>query len=473
MDLTNNKPPQDIQIERMVLCSILNDKYAQNASFGLIKNADIFYLPAHRIIYENIRSLYEQSLPISTKLLFVELKKKGIADSVGGAQFITDLGYAGVLNEKIETYILVLKEYWIKRRLIDISIKNYQNAVSDTVDVFELLDESSKSMDGILEELNGESSQTMAQISARCLAETQEAMNNGGVSGISTGLADWDKQLGGLKPNNLIVIAARPGMGKSALALSLMKNTMLQGKKSLFFSLEMADTQLVHRLISSESGVSYSRAIDGKVSEKELTKMSDSVGVFCNDLIEIVVVSGINAQQIKAKAKSVKALKGLDVIIIDYLQLIVTPQKKGRQERNLNVDIGDITTGLKLLAKELNIPIILLAQLNRDVEKRADKRPQLSDLRDSGSIEQDADIVIFQLRPEYYGIKNLEDGTSTENLMINIVAKNRGGGVGDIKNYCHMATNRIEDFGYIENTQIELPETNPNAFNWGERPVIF
>lgn len=466
--MQNNKPPQDIQIERAVLCSIINDKYAQSASFGLIKNSSIFYVNANRIIYENLKAIFDQGLPISTKLLFVELKKNGLVESVGGVQFITDLSYAGVLNEKIEHHILILKELWIRRELIDSAIKNYQNAVDETKDVFELLEDNQKQLSKIGSELNRNKAKTMVEILKSCLAETQEAMNNGGLAGISTGWGEWDKKIGGLKGNNLIVIAARPAMGKSALALALMKNVMLQQKRCLYFSLEMSNSQIGQRLISSESGVSYSRAIDGRISVEEMEKMANSIGRICNDFIEIVETSSIKLTEIRSSSYSLKALKGLDLIVIDYLQLIDTGKPSGTRDR----DLGILTGGLKSLAKELDIPIVLLAQLSRAVEGRSDKRPQLSDLRESGSIEQDADIVIFPLRPEYYNIPQLEDGTSTKDLMINIVAKNRGGAVGDIHNYCKIAFNKIEDINYVEN-QIELPETNPDAFNWGERPVNF
>jgi len=469
MNLTNNKPPQDIQIERSVLCSIINDKYAQSASFGLIKSSAIFYVNANRIIYEKLKDIFDQGLPISTKLLFVELKKSGLVESVGGVQFITDLAYVGVLNEKIEHYILHLKELWIRRTLIDIALKNYQSAIDETKDVFELLEENQKQLSTISSELNRNKAKTMVEILKGCLVETQEAMNNGGLAGISTGWGDWDKKIGGLKGNNLIVIAARPAMGKSALALALMKNVMLQQKRCLYFSLEMSNSQIGQRLISSESGVSYSRAIDGRISVDEMTKMANSIGRICNDYIEIVETSAIKLTEIRSSCYSLKALKGLDLIVIDYLQLIDTGKPSGTRDR----DLGILTGGLKSLAKELDIPIVLLAQLSRAVEGRSDKRPQLSDLRESGSIEQDADIVIFPLRPEYYGITQLDSGESTKDLMINIVAKNRGGAVGNIHNYCKIAFNKIEDINFVENNQTELPATNPDAFNWGERPINF
>ena len=469
MNLTNNKTPQDIQIERAVLCSIINDKYSQSASFSLIKSSSIFFVNANRVIYEKLKDIFDKGLPISTKLLFVELKKSGLVESVGGVQFITDLSYVGVLNEKIEHHILILKELWIRRELINSAIKNYQSAIDETKDVFELLEENQKQLSKISSELNRNKAKTMVEILKNCLSETQEAMNNGGLSGISTGWGEWDKKIGGLKGNNLIVIAARPAMGKSALALALMKNVMLQQKRCLYFSLEMSNSQIGQRLISSESGVSYSRAIDGRISVEEIGKMGNSISRICNDYIEIVETSSIKLTEIRSSSYSLKALKGLDLIVIDYLQLIDTGKTAGTRDR----DLGILTGGLKSLAKELDIPIVLLAQLSRAVEGRADKRPQLSDLRESGSIEQDADIVIFPLRPEYYGISQLENGESTKDLMINIVAKNRGGAVGDIHNFCKIAFNKIEDVGYVESSQTELPEVNPEAFNWGERPVNF
>lgn len=463
MNLTNSKPPQDIQIERAVLCSIINDKYAQTASFGLIKSSKIFFVNANRIIYEKLKDIFDQGLPISTKLLFVELKKSGLVESVGGVQFITDLSYAGVLNEKIEHHILILKELWIRRELIESAVKNYQNAIDETKDVFELLEESQKSLMDISSELNRSKSQSMVEILKNCLSESQSAMANGGLSGISTGWGEWDKKIGGLKENNLIIIAARPAMGKSALALALMKNVMLQQKRCQYFSLEMSNSQLGHRLISSESGVSYSRAIDGRISEEELIKMGNSIGRICNDYIEIVETSAIKMTEIRSSAYSMKALKGLDLIVIDYLQLIDSVQVKGQTRDR---ELGIITAGLKSLAKELRIPIVLLAQLSREVEKRSDKRPQLSDLRESGSIEQDADIVIFPLRPEYYGITQLENGESTKDLMINIVAKNRGGAVGDIHNYCKIAFNKVEDINYVESYQTEIAPKYENQHDF-------
>lgn len=461
MDLMN-KPPQDVQIERMVLSSIINEKMCQNVSFALIKTNDIFFLQKHIIIYDILRKLANENMAISVPLIFTELKKAGQIENIGGVQFLTDLSYEGSVGHEIDKYILILKEKWMRRILMQQAQKNYQSASDETMDVFELLETSQKQLNVIGSELSIKKSYTLQELLKESLAGIQNAMNAGGMSGIPTGWDEWNRTLGGWKGNTLIVIAARPGMGKTALALAIMARTIAQEKYVLFFSLEMSGMQLMHRMIATESNIQYSRLGNGRITPEEMAHVNGSVTSLATNYGMIDDTPAITITELRAKAIMQKTTKGLDMIIVDYMQLMSSHDKKNT---NREQAISHISASLKTLSKELDVPVIALAQLSREVEKRGGlKKPLLSDLRESGSIEQDADVVLFPWRPEYYKITELDDGSPSANVMITEVAKNRGGACGDLRNYCNMGLNKVEDIGYTEVSTIIHKPSNEHDF---------
>ena len=462
--LGNGKlPPQDVAVERLIISSILNEKYCQNAAFSLIKTSDIFFKEAHRLMFEELRNIFENDKPISTKYLFSELKKSGKLDSCGGIQYVTEIINEGTAGFSIDKYIKIIQEHWIRRNIISFSAGNITSGYDETVDVFDMIENVQKQLIKISAELSIRKSLTGRELVKESLNEIQEAMKSGGLRGLDTGWKDWNQKLGGWKGNNLIIIAGRPGMGKTALALAAMKNVILRNGKCLFFSLEMSPLSLMSRLIASESSISYSKMDNGRISEEELIQINNSVNRLITDNIEIDDTASISVAEIRSKSMIKKSVTGLELIIVDYLQLV--KGKGGNREQ----EIANITGMLKSLSKELNIPVIALAQLSRAVESRGgDKRPQLSDLRESGAIEQDADIVIFPYRPEYYGIKSLEDGSSASDLLISIVAKNRGGSTGEIYNYCKISTNTVLDQN-IHN-EYRLPDHVVGDYSSGKDP---
>lgn len=463
MDLMN-KPPQDVQIERMVLSSIINEKMCQNIAFALIKTSDIFFLQSHIIIFDVIKKLVGENMAISVPLIFTELKKNGKIDAIGGVQFLTDLSYNGSVGHEIDKYILILKEKWMRRILMEQSLKNYQQSANETIDVFELLELSQKQLNVIGSELSIKKSYTVQEILKDVLKDIQNAMNAGGLSGIPTGWNEWDRTLGGWKGNTLVVLAARPGMGKTAIALSIMSRVMAQRKHVLFFSLEMSCKQLVNRMVSTESNIQYSRLGNGRITPEEMAHINGSVDNLVTTFGIIDDTPAITISELRAKAVMQKNSVGLGMIIVDYMQLMKSHEKGANREQV----ISQISASLKTLSKELDVPVIALAQLSRDVEKRGGlKKPMLSDLRESGSIEQDADVVLFPWRPEYYKISSLDDGMPANNIIITEVAKNRGGACGDLMNYCNMGLNKVEDIGYIEiSTTISTPQKSLNEHDF-------
>ena len=464
-------PPQDIKIERMVLSAILRDKRCQNLAFSIIKNTDVFYVESHILIFEAIKNLFEDNKSISTQIVFIELKRLRHIERIGGIQYLTDLAVEGTDTDSIEMYIRILQEMWMRRVLLFASYQNIKNAVDESIDVFDLLESHQKDLLRINNELSIKKAQKGKDIVKKSLDEIQTAMNAGGLSGLPSTWSEWDNKLGGFKGNNLIVIAGRPGMGKTALVLAIMKNLVFQDKAGLFFSLEMSATQLMKRLISSEVTIPYSRIENGRIDESDLQKIHlKGVHRFITDNIEIDDTTAISIQELKAKATIKKQTSGLDFIIVDYLQLM--KGKGGNREQ----EISSLSAGLKNIAKELDIPVFALAQLSRAVESRADKRPNLADLRESGAIEQDADVVIFPFRPSYYGLNEPIDGMPAEFVIINIIAKNRGGGTFDLVNYCDIKCNQIEDRNFNQIKEISsrnysepLHENNPDNFNWGNK----
>jgi replicative DNA helicase len=471
MNIKQYNNPESIETEEAVLGAILLERLAQILAFGLIKSNAMFASNRHQAIFQACKNLFEENNPVDLITVVSELRRLGELGNVGGAHYITELTCKVSSSAHIESHIRILQELFVRRAIIYASEKNKALAVDDSTDPFVLLERWQRQLLAVTEELSSRKASTAREVLRDSLKNIADAINRGGISGIATGWTGFDKTLGGWKKGKLYIIAGRPGMGKSAMAVVISKNVSFIGKSVKLFSLEMTNGEIMARLISNVSGIPYNKLDNGRISNDDLFRANECVGSIANASLSLDDTPKLSVAELRAKCFMAKAEGQLDLIIIDYLQ-IMEGEGFNREQQ-----VANISSNLKALSKELDVPVIALAQLSRAVEGRGgDKKPQLSDLRESGSIEQDADIVIFPWRPEYYGIASIDlgDGSgeiSTHNLMINIVAKHRGGPCGSILNYCNIGLNRIEDYGYKE--QLSIPEINPESFDWNERPAEF
>ena len=430
LNLPDIKPPAVPEIEATVLGAMMIEKQAVPKALEML-NPDSFYLKSHRLIYEAMVSLFESGEPIDTVTLYEELKKRNHLDEVGGAVYLSKLSQNIPSAANIEYHAKIILEKQILRGLISSAHEIARSAYEGTMDAFDILDEAERKIFEITESHLSKSYQGMDR-AVRDAMEYIETIHSSTQQKFSvpTGFYELDEILGGFQRSDLIIIAARPSMGKTALALTLARNAAIDYKIPVgVFSLEMATMQLIIRMICAEARINAHLVRTGKLPHSEGPKLSRTVHKLTESPIYVDDSPAQTVLEIRAKARRLKAEKNVGMIIIDYLQLMQGPAKAESRER----EISHISRSLKSLAKELNIPVIALAQLNRAVETRSDKRPQLSDLRESGSIEQDADVVIFLNRPEIYKIEQFPDNTSTEGVCEIIVGKQRNGPTGEIK----------------------------------------
>jgi len=439
------RPPSAVDVERLVLGSMILD---QEAVPKVMENLqpECFFDKKNKLIFESMISLFEANEPIDTVSLYEELSKNGKIDSAGGPAYISKLAQDVSSAANVDYHSKVVLEKWILRKLISSSMEIATEAYSGNEDVFDLLDSAESRIFEITEAGLKESYKSMDR-AVREAIEHIEAIHSKNISSFSvpTGFFALDEILGGFQKSDLIIVAARPSMGKTAFALSAARNSGVDHNVPIaIFSLEMATIQLVTRLICAEARINAHSVRTGKFKAEDGPRISRTAHKLSQAPIYIDDSPGQTVLEIRAKARRLKAEKNIGLIIIDYLQLMSSSTRMDSRER----EISTISRSLKSLAKELNVPVIALSQLNRAVETRTDKRPQLSDLRESGSIEQDADVVIFLNRPEYYGITQFADGESTEGIAEIIVGKQRNGPTGDIR------LKFIKDFARFENLDI-------------------
>ncbi len=429
-DAAAKRPPSAVDVERIVLGAMMLDTEAVPKVIETLQ-PESFYDKKNQLIYEAMLSLFESNEPIDTVSLYEELNKNGKIDGAGGPAYISKLAQDVSSAANVEFHSKVILEKWILRKLISSSMDIATDAYSGTTDVFDLLDEAEAKIFEITEAGLKESYKSMDR-AVREAIEHIEAIHSKNISSFSvpTGFFGLDEMLGGFQKSDLIIVAARPSMGKTAFALSAARNSAVDHEVPIaIFSLEMATIQLVTRLICAEARIDAHSVRTGKFKAEDGPRISRTAHKLSKSPIYIDDSAGQTVLEIRAKARRLKAEKNIGLIIIDYLQLMSASSKLGSREQ----EISTISRSLKALAKELNVPVIALSQLNRAVESRTDKRPQLSDLRESGSIEQDADVVIFLNRPEYYGITQFSDGESTEGIAEVIIGKQRNGPVGDVR----------------------------------------
>lgn len=429
-------PPQAVDVERSVLGAMLIDKEAVSRVLEFL-NDDSFYSPIHRKYFKAMMALFEKDDPIDAVTLVEELRRQGDLNAAEDATYISELTMNVTTAANAEYHARIVLEKALLRSLIVASTEISSRAFTDSEDALDLLDEAEAKIFQISEKRLKKSFTPIK----RALQETFEVLQelhgkHSGITGAPTGFPDMDNMTGGLQNSDLIIVAGRPSQGKTAFALSVARNAALHPQKPVgvaIFSIEMSEQQLVIRLLSSEAKVNAHALRTGRLPDERWKNLSRVVGKLAEAKIFIDDTPGLGILELRAKARRLKAEHGIGLVIVDYLQLIQGPKSAESREREISM----ISRSLKALAKELNVPVVALSQLNRAVENRPDRRPLLADLRESGAIEQDADVVMFVHRPESYGITEIKDdelGTiPSEGIAEIIIGKQRNGPVGIVR----------------------------------------
>jgi replicative DNA helicase len=463
VNLSDGKiPPQAIDLEEAVLGAMLIDEKGVNEIIELL-SPEVFYKRSHQLIYESIERLFRESEPIDLLTVSADLKKNKNFEPAGGDFYLISLSQKVSSSAHIEFHSRIILQKYIQRKLITISNEIIQKSYNESTDVMDLLDEAESKLYDVAQGNIKTSTESAQNLVIRAKARIEEIAKQEGLSGVSTGFEKLDKLTSGWQPSDLVIIAARPGMGKTALALSMARNISVQQQIPVaFFSLEMSSVQLITRLISSETGLSSDKLRTGKLADHEWQQLNIKVSDLESSPLFIDDSPSLTIFELRAKARRLASSHGIKLIIIDYLQLmnIGSSNKAGNREQ----EISTISRNLKALAKELDIPVIALSQLSRAVETRGGtKRPILSDLRESGAIEQDADIVSFLYRPEYYGITEWDDDmkTPSEGQGEFIVAKHRNGALDSIKLKFIPNLGKFEDLGGFDSPFEFQSKLNP------------
>lgn len=416
--------PHNLVAEQSVLGSMFLSKYAlQKCVEGL--TSDQFYSDAHSKIFHVISELSENGSPIDLTTVTAELDKRKELKQIGGVEYLSEIASLVPTAANVDEYIKIVEEKAILRRLIDSAIEIETDGYQSTEDISDILDRAEKKILNVVKTRKGTEFRTIQDVLFKTQADLETlSQNRGDITGIATGFYDLDKVTSGLHPNELIIIAARPAMGKTAFALNLATNIAMNDKKTVaLFNMEMGAEQLATRMLSSVGQIELSKMISGRLEHNDWKRVNEAISRLADTKIFIDDTPGMTIAEIRAKCRRLaSSADGLDIVIIDYLQLISGGTKYAG---NRQQEIAEISRSLKTLAMELEIPVIALAQLSRGVEGRDDKRPILSDLRESGSIEQDADIVAFLYRDDYYNKDSAIDEYTSKSEFI--IGKHRNG----------------------------------------------
>ncbi|UTN04343.1 replicative DNA helicase [Flavobacterium bizetiae] len=428
-------PPQVLDLEEAVLGAMMIDKKGVDDVIDILQG-DAFYKEAHKYIFEAIVELFTETQPIDLLTVSTQLKKNGKLELAGGDFYLIQLTQKIASSAHIEFHSRIILQKFIQRSLIRISTEIIEASYDETADVFDLLDQAESKLYEVTQGNIKRSSETAQSLVLQAKKKIEEIAKQEGLSGVETGFHNLDKLTSGWQPSDLIIIAARPAMGKTAFVLSMARNIAIQyGHGVALFSLEMASVQLITRLISSETGLSSEKLRTGKLEPHEWEMLSTKVKNLEKAPLFIDDTPSLSIFDLRAKCRRLVSQHGIKIIIIDYLQLM-TAGGNAKGGGNREQEISTISRNLKALAKELNVPVIALSQLSRAVETRgSSKRPLLSDLRESGAIEQDADIVSFLYRPEYYKIEEWDDdeASPTTGQAEIMIAKHRNGGIENIR----------------------------------------
>ena len=426
-------PPQAIDLEEVVIGAMMIDKKGVDEVIDIL-TPEAFYKETHQLIFQSIFTLFQKSEPIDLLTVSNQLKKDNNHEKIGGDFYLISLTQKVSSSAHIEFHARIILQKFIQRSLIKISNEIISDSYDESMDVFDLLDDAESKLYDITQGNIKKSSESAQNLVIQAKSKIEAISNKKGLSGIASGFKNIDKLTAGWQESDLVIIAGRPGMGKTALSLSMASNIAITNKVPLaFFSLEMSSIQLITRMISSETGLDSNKLRTGKLEKHEWEQLNIRVKDLENAPLFIDDTPSLSIFDLRAKARRMVSQKGVKIIVVDYLQLMTTGGniKTGNREQ----EISTISRNLKALAKELSIPVIALSQLSRMVEGRTSKRPLLSDLRESGAIEQDADIVSFIYRPEYYKIDTWDDNerSSTEGEAEFIVSKHRNGGLDNIR----------------------------------------
>ncbi|MEK7168693.1 MAG: replicative DNA helicase [Patescibacteria group bacterium] len=417
-DLQVRVPPHSKEAEESVLGALLLDKDAVIAVAEFLTPSD-FYDERHKDIYEAILSLYEERVPVDVLTVTEKLKKQKDLKKVGGASYLTDIANRVPTAAHVEHYGKIVKDHAVKRLLMKAATRLVEFSLDEGMSSADLLDKAESEVFSLTQKNTKKSFVAVRDILTESFDRLDELHKQGeGLRGIATGFTDLDNATAGLQKSNLIILAGRPGTGKTTLAMNIAQHAAIINKKHVgFFSLEMSKEELIDRLLVNEADIDAWRLKTGKLSEEDFTKLSNAMGVLAEASLYIDDTPALSILEMRTKARRQQVEHGLDLIIVDYLQLA-----RSRNLENRVQEVGEISQGLKNLARELKVPVIALSQLSRGVESRNIKRPQLSDLRESGSIEQDADLVMFIWR---------EEDDKQENVMLDI-AKHRNGPLASV-----------------------------------------
>ncbi|MBS4058365.1 MAG: replicative DNA helicase [Bacteroidales bacterium] len=424
-------PPQAIDLEEVVLGAMMLEKDAVNAVIDILK-PEVFYKDGHQKIAEAIQNLFVKSEPIDILTVTNELRSMGDLEMIGGPYYISQLTNRVVSGANIEFHARIILQKHIQRELIRISSDIIKDAYEDTTDVFDLLDKAEQGLFAVSESNLRRSFFTMPDLIKQAIQDIESARNaETNLRGVPSGYTDLDRITSGWQKSDLIILAARPSMGKTAFALNIARNIAVDFNRPVaFFSLEMSSIQLVTRLISSDTELPAEKLRKGDLAEHEWQQLHTKIAPLVKAKLFIDDTPQLSVFELRAKCRRLKQQHNIQMVFIDYLQLMTTGgENKGNREQ----EISNISRSLKSLAKELDIPVLALSQLSRNVESRpGSKKPILSDLRESGAIEQDADMVIFIYRPEYYNITDDGEGNSVKGLATINIAKHRNGKLGDV-----------------------------------------
>ncbi len=463
-------PPQVLDLEEAVLGAMMIDKKGVDEVIDILQ-PDAFYKDGHKYIFEAIVTLFNDSQPIDLLTVSAQLRKMAKLDLAGGDFYLIQLTQKISSSAHIEFHSRIILQKYIQRSLIKISSEIIEESYDESTDVFDLLDKAESKLYEVTQGNIKRSSETAQSLVIQAKKRIEEIAGKEGLSGIATGFEKLDKITSGWQPSDLIIIAARPGMGKTAFVLSMARNIAIDTNHAVaLFSLEMSSVQLITRLISSETNLSSEKLRTGKLEKHEWEQLSVKVKDLEKAPLFIDDTPSLSIFDLRAKARRLKSQHDIKIIIVDYLQLM-TAGGSGKGPGNREQEISTISRNLKALAKELEVPVIALSQLSRAVETRgASKRPLLSDLRESGAIEQDADIVSFIYRPEYYKIDEWDDDehTPTQGQAEFIIAKHRNGSLENVR------LKFIGQFGKFDNLDDYTGgyDDLPSKMNLDDNPFI-
>lgn len=458
--------PHDLVVERALVGAIMAFGDARKVIFPIVNDAEMFYHERYKIIFKACYNLFLKLEPIDILTIVQSLKKSNEFELIGGYLVLNEIIYDAPPRAGLEFECQKLKGLFLKRKLIQSTQKIQELCFENEIDVNEVIDSLNYELIEVRKSINSNIDKSGSELYIETLDEIGVAMNTQDKpQGVPTGLTEVDRLTGGWQKSDLIVVAARPGMGKTTFVLETAKSAVLNHNNDVaIFSLEMSDVQLMRKSIAAESEFSASVLKKGKITLQDFVTIQTKSQKLKTDKFHIYSKGYNSLNSIVSKCIELKSRCDLKLIVIDYIQLIQIARDKSSFGKNREQEISEITRNLKLLAKDLDVPIIALSQLSRQVETRQDKRPQLSDLRESGAIEQDADIVMFIYRPEYYKIYEDEQGNSTLNMAEAIFAKHRNGGLGTLILGCDMAKSKFYDHGL--QSEFSLPPQSTESFNY-------